>query len=120
MPAETRDAACVQDMLKAARGSLAALRSVSMEHYQADENLRLAVERRLEILGEAARNVSQSLRERHPEIPWRGIIAQRNILIHAYAAIQDQIVWRLSETHLPTIIPALEAVLRELGVADEP
>ena len=119
MSPETCDAASVLDMLKAARGALTTLRSVTLEQYRANEDLRLAVERRLEILGEAARSVSDALRERHPEIPWRGIIGQRNVLIHAYATIQDQVVWRLAESHLPVLIPMLEALLRELGAPEE-
>jgi uncharacterized protein with HEPN domain len=119
MQPEARDPVWITDMLNAARGALHALRSVSLEEYRVQENLRLAVERRLEIMGEAARHVSDALRERHPEIPWRGIVGQRNVLIHAYATIQDDLVWRLAEVQLPALIPMLETVLRELGVADE-
>ena len=115
---EARDAACVLDMLHAARGALRSLQSVSVEQYRANEDLRLAVERRLEILGEAAHGVSVALRERYPGIPWRAIIGQRNLLIHAYAAVQDELIWRLSESHLPALVASLEAVLRDLGVPD--
>lgn len=115
MPPEANDAACILDMLRAARGALGALRSVTFEQYLANEEMRLAHERRLEIMGEAARQISVALREKHPEIPWRGIIAQRNVLIHAYATIQSNLVWQLAESHLPALVPQLEEILRELG-----
>ena len=119
MQPEARDPVCVIDMLSAARGVVRSLQGVSLAKYQSDQDLRHAVERKIEIMGEAARRLSDGLREKHPEIPWRAIIGQRNVLIHGYDQVDDERVWRLAETHIPALIPALEAVLRELGVADE-
>jgi uncharacterized protein with HEPN domain len=71
-----RDFAYLWDMLQAARGVVASVQGLSLEGYRVDENLRLAVERRIEILGEAARRVSTAFKEVHPEIPWRPIVDQ--------------------------------------------
>jgi uncharacterized protein with HEPN domain len=78
-----RDKVYLWDMLKAAQGVASSLQGLTLADYASDENLRLATERRLEILGEAARRISPELREAHPEIPWRLIVDQRNVLIHA-------------------------------------
>jgi uncharacterized protein with HEPN domain len=119
MQPEARDPVCVIDMLSAARGVVRSLQDVSLAKYQSDQDLRHAVERKIEIMGEAARRLSDGLREKHPEIPWRAIIGQRNVLIHGYDQVDDERVWRLAETHIASLIPMLETVLRELGVADE-
>lgn len=114
MQREDRDPACVADMLAAAQGILKALKGVSLAKYRANENLRLSIERRLEIMGEAARRVSDPLRVRYPEIPWRMLIGQRNVLIHAYDQVDDDRVWRLAETHLPRLVEQLEKLMVEL------
>jgi uncharacterized protein with HEPN domain len=63
--------------------------------------LRGAVERHIEIIGEAAARVSRAFRAAHPDIPWRRIIAQRNILAHEYGEIDDALVWRVAIARLP-------------------
>jgi uncharacterized protein with HEPN domain len=65
----------------------------------------------LELLGEAAGGVDQSLREEHPEIPWRPIIAMRHRLIHGYADIELSFVWSTIRDDIPSLIPSLRALL---------
>ena len=62
--------------------------------------LRAAVERNIEIIGEAARRISEELKQEHPEIPWRKIIAQRNVLIHEYDDIDYKQIWEVATFHL--------------------
>src|SRR5438046_2139180 len=77
-----RDKVHLWDMLNAAQGVVSSLQGLTFAKYAADENLRLATERRIEIIGEAARRISSELKDAHPEIPWRLIVDQRNVLIH--------------------------------------
>jgi len=108
MPLEEHDAGYLWDMLEAARGVAASLKDLTLEQYQADENLRLATERRIEIIGEAAGRVSQAVRETNAEIPWRQIIAQRHILAHEYGEIDNELIWAVATTHVPQLITMLE------------
>lgn len=62
-----------------------------------------AVIRNLEVIGEAVKNLSSDLRRRHPAIPWRGITALRNVLIHEYFGVDLEIVWRVVSRRLPTL-----------------
>ena len=71
MQPESKDAAHLWDMLDAARAIQEFVVSRSFEDYGSDRMLRGAVERHLEILGEAANRVSQGYRAAHPEIPWQ-------------------------------------------------
>jgi uncharacterized protein with HEPN domain len=69
------------------------------------------VERNIEIIGEAARRLSDDFRNQHPEIPWRVIMATRHILAHDYDAVDNDIVWRILTDHLPPLIKQLHALL---------
>ena len=71
----------------------------------------LAVERAVEIIGEAARRVSEEFRSAHPEIPWRSMIAQRNVLAHEYGEIKHERMWLLVTEHLPALIRDLEKLV---------
>jgi uncharacterized protein with HEPN domain len=73
-----------------------------------DQLLQDAVTRRIEILGEAARRVSEKMRSEMPDIPWYQIIGMRNILAHEYDDIDLDIVWRVIQQELPILIPILE------------
>jgi uncharacterized protein with HEPN domain len=111
MRPEAGDAAYLRDMLQAARLVTEFVRGRSLEQYRADPLLRSAVERQIEIVGEAARRVSAEFRGANPHVPWRPIIAQRHILAHEYGEIDDPLVWRVALEHIPGLIPMLEALL---------
>ena len=111
MPPEEADRAYLWDMLSYARGIVRETADKSWEEYRADENLRLAVERRVEIIGEAASHVSDLFRAAHPEIPWRSIVAQRNVLAHAYGEIDDRRIWELIGSHMVALIARLEPIV---------
>ena len=72
--------------------------------------LRGAVERHLEIIGEAARNLSAGIREAHPDIPWCPIIAQRNVLAHEYGEVRHDRIWAVASERIPELIRSLEAI----------
>ncbi len=111
MPHDPNDAAYLWDMLRYARTVERLVVGRSMQDYAKDEVLRLAVERAVEIIGEACRGVSKGLRDQHPEVPWRQIEAQRHILTHDYAAIVDEKVWRVATVHVPALIALLEPLV---------
>jgi uncharacterized protein with HEPN domain len=114
MQPEDRDAAYLWDMLDAARAILDFAEAKSFEGYLQDRMLQLAVERALEIMGEAARSVSPDFRLKHPEIPWKGIIAQRNVLAHEYGAINQDLIWEVVTVHLPDLVAKLEQMVPPL------
>jgi len=72
-----------------------------------DEKLALAVVRLLEILGEAAKNVSQKCRQDYPAIPWRQIAGARDRLIHGYFDVDLDIVWKIVSVDLPPLVTQL-------------
>src|SRR5688572_24098913 len=104
MPPENRDAAYLWDMLDAARTIQNFTSGVSLDDYLVDRKLQLAVERLIEIIGEAARLVSEELKAEHSEIPWKQIIAQRNVLAHDYGEIMQDRIWRVATTRIPELV----------------
>jgi len=114
MPHDDRNAGYLLDMLQHAQGVARAVRRHTFEEYVQDEDLRLLVERRLEIIGEAARHVSDAFRSAHPEIPWRRIIAQRNVLAHEYGEIQDDVLWQVATVSILDLIAAREPLVPPL------
>jgi uncharacterized protein with HEPN domain len=114
MPLSWRDPANLWDMLVAAEKVQRFLESKTFEDFLKDEMLRAAVERNLEIVGEAARRVSEELKQEHPEIPWSQIIAQRNVLIHEYDDIGYNEIWEVATFHLPKLIDQIRPLIPSL------
>ena len=75
------DAARLWDMLTYAREIVQTLTGKRFADYLRDKNLRLATERRIEIIGEAARNVSDEFKSTHDRVPWRKIVGMRHVLV---------------------------------------
>ena len=69
----------------------------------------------VEIIGEAARGLSEELRKAHPEVPWRQMIAMRNVLIHGYFDIDVDLVWSVAHNDLPKLGAQVRAIVGELS-----
>ena len=111
MRPEQRDAAYLWDMLDAARSVREITTGVTLAEYLQNRLMYRAVERELEILGEAARRLSEAFREAHPEIPWQKIVGQRNVLAHEYGEINQERIWAVATKSLPELIDQLEPLL---------
>jgi uncharacterized protein with HEPN domain len=111
---ETRDAAYLWDMREAARDIVGWIQGVSYEQFCQDEMLHSAIERKLEIFGEAAGRVSQQMQDAHSEIPWKDIKGVRVILAHKYADIDLSVIWEAAITELPEMLPKIELLVTPL------
>ena len=108
---ESDDAAFLRDMLDACERIARFVHGKSIDTYRSDEMLRSAVERQIEIVGEAANRVSKELQTAHAENAWRPIIAQRHILAHEYGEIEHDLIWRVATVHVPVLQRQLLAIL---------
>ena len=111
MPREKKDDSNLWDMIDAAKAIKAFVSGRSLNDYLNDRMLRGAVERHLEIIGEAAGRISQEFRNAHPEIPWQKIVGLRNVLIHEYGDIEDVLVWEVASIHIRDLIGKLEGLI---------
>ena len=111
MPPEERDAAYLWDMLDAALAIKGFLRGKTYEDYVSDRMLRGAVERHIEVIGEAARRISEKTRNECKEIPWRAIVGQRNVLAHEYDEVLHEAIWGVATRRVPELVNLLNAIL---------
>jgi uncharacterized protein with HEPN domain len=98
-------------MLDAALEIRQYVQSSMREDLDQDRKLVHSLVRLFEIIGEAANQVSEELREKVPEIPWSVIIGMRNRLIHAYFSINLDVVWSTSKDEIPSLITGLKKLL---------
>ena len=87
------------------------MEGVSKDKFFETELLQDAVIRQLEIMGEAASNLSDDLRLSNPQVPWRQIIGLRNRVIHAYFEVNLQIIWEIIKGDLPVLKQEIERIL---------
>ncbi|HEX2644086.1 MAG TPA: HepT-like ribonuclease domain-containing protein [Thermoanaerobaculia bacterium] len=106
-----RDDAHLLDMVIAARKVLRYASGIGAERFRQDEILQDAIVRNLQILGEAARKISDDFRQAHTEIPWSQIIGMRNRLVHEYFRIDVERVWETVADDLPPLLLALEPLV---------
>jgi uncharacterized protein with HEPN domain len=92
---------------------------LSIEALKADRRTFYAVTRCLEIISEAARRLPQSLRNRHPELPWRAIMGAGNVYRHDYDNVAEEIVWRTVQQNLAALLTVVESELSRFSVSRE-
>ena len=84
---------------------------VSHDDFMENRLLQDGVIRQLEVMGEAARNLTEDLRNEYPNIPWRQMIGLRNRKIHAYFNVNLQIIWEIIQGDIPNLKKDINFVL---------
>jgi len=82
--------------------------------FEDDELVQSWIVRHLQVIGEAARALSQEVRDRIPGVPWSKIIGTRHILVHEYFSADTEVVWDVVTRDLPGLRRAIEGALRTL------
>ena len=106
-----RDPGYLLDILDSARLAIGYLEEIDKTVFLTDVRTQDAVIRRLEIIGEAARRLSEEGRSTLPELPWRAMISMRNLVIHEYDGVDYAIVWETIKNDLPPLVNLLETKL---------
>ncbi len=103
----------LQHMLDAAREATSFVQSKNRSDLDQDQLLVFGLIKAIEIVGEAAYQVSETTRAELPAIPWDDVIGMRHRLVHAYFDINLDILWRTVQEDLPPLISALETSLAD-------
>jgi uncharacterized protein with HEPN domain len=86
--------------------------AVGFDDFSDNDMMIDAVVRELEIVGEAARNLSDSFQEEHSQIPWHKVRAMRNVLIHEYFGVNLKVVWDTCKSDVPTLKSFVDEMLK--------
>jgi uncharacterized protein with HEPN domain len=105
------DSVSLRQMLDHAREATLLIQGRSRLDLDTDRTFALALTRLMEIIGEAAKRVSEPTREKHPHVPWRSIIGMRNRVIHGYDEVDLDVLWDSIQLDLPPLIEQLEDIL---------
>lgn len=108
-----RDPAYILDILQAAREARSLASGLTWETFQRSKLHQYALVKLIEIVGEAARALSDETKAANPGIPWPAIIGMRNHLVHRYFRIDLDVVWDVLQNHLPPLITQLTPLVPE-------
>ena len=86
---------------------------VSLPDFESDSELVDATLRRLEVIGEAVKNISEQTRSRYPSVEWRKISATRDKLIHFYFGVDTRLIYNIVSNDLPVLKKQVLEILRE-------
>ncbi|MCL5011552.1 MAG: DUF86 domain-containing protein [Candidatus Marsarchaeota archaeon] len=90
------------------------LKKLSKKHFLKNKDVRDANVRRLEVIGEAVKNISNKLKHNHKEVEWKRIAATRDKIIHHYFGIDFEIVWNIIKKDLPKLKKQVKKIKSEL------
>jgi uncharacterized protein with HEPN domain len=111
---QDREIDYLKDMLNAGKLAQDFVAGITWEIFEKDLMRQAATTRQIEIMGEAARRISQETQQTIPEIPWHKIISMRNRLIHEYDDLDIETIWNTIEIALPKLIRIIEKIIDHL------
>lgn len=103
----------LKDILSAMKAIEKFVCGMELEEFSKDDLTSSAVIRKFEIIGEAARQISQDIKRRHPEVPWKEMAGMRDKLIRAYFGINYTLVWDTAKQIIPQIKPLISEIAKK-------
>lgn len=88
--------------------------TIGRESFMTDRMRQDAIIRKLEVIGEAVKHLSDGTKQRRPEISWRRVAGMRDRLTHDYFGVDLSLVWVVVEQELPNLQSAVEELLSEV------
>jgi uncharacterized protein with HEPN domain len=88
------------------------LQNKKEEEFKKDVDIQDAIVRRIEIIGEAVKNISQKLKDKNPEVEWKKIAGTRDVLIHAYFSIDLDLLWGIVNKNIPILKAQISKLLK--------
>ena len=104
----------LKDILEAMEAIEKFVKDMNFEEFRNNDLVSSAVIRKFEIIGEATRNIPQTIRKKYQDIPWKTMVGFRDKLIHFYFGIRYDIVWETIKSKLPELKEKIKKVFEDL------
>ena len=104
----------VKDISEAIKDIVIFVGDMDYEEFLKDKKTQKAVAWQIHIIGEATKNIPESIREKYKEVPWKYMARIRDKIAHFYFGIDYEIVWNVIKEKLPEIKPVIEKILKDL------
>lgn len=103
----------IRDIIRNMKEAEEFVQGMSQAEFAADKKTFNAVLRSIEVIGEAAKYVPESIRQQNPDVPWREMAGMRDKVIHFYFGVHVETVWITVTERIPSLRPVIERILRE-------
>lgn len=104
----------LEDIIVYSDKILSKMRDTTEDAFLANEDRYLAVLHLLQCIGEAASKVSPAVKERFPDIDWYGMVRFRNIVVHQYFGVYNEIVWQIVTEDIPVLYEQMKVIVATL------
>ena|SRR3989344_4797099 len=94
-------------------------KNLSKREFENNEDITDATLKRIEIIGEAVKNLSKSIRKKYSNIGWQKIAGTRDVLIHAYFSVDMDLVWKIVKDDLPKLKKEIEKISKEINPSEQ-
>jgi len=102
------------DILEALESIQSFVEGMGFEDFKQDNKTSSAVIRKFEVIGEAAKRVPESIKQKYPSVPWKEMAGMRDKLIHFYFGVNYDLLWQTIENRIPEIKPVISQILGDL------
>ena len=103
----------IKDIVDAIESIEKFVAGMNFEEFKNDDKTVSAVVRKLEIIGEATKNIPDEIKEKYLMLPWKEMAKIRDKLIHGYFSVDFEIVWKVVKEELPLLKPKIEEILQK-------
>jgi uncharacterized protein with HEPN domain len=104
----------LQDILDAIDDVEGFIKGMEFDEFSGDKKTIYAVMKALEIVGEATKNLPDTLKNEYPDVPWKFMAGIRDKVVHGYFVVDLPIIWSTAKKDLPSLKPSIEEILEEI------